>query len=190
MKLSKTSWLMLTLGLFIIGFASLGMVRSQQVSEQNQLTEELTLAKQRLSELQFEELSCQQEELEEQLSDIMLNLDAAKATLSQPIGSIAASNTLFDIAEVCGVEVTGISASEQSPTKLTEISCSVLPLTATVEGDVPNLLLFITKVNDDFITGFVKSVEMQIPKAAGESAEEAKKPSANISLVVYAYQGD
>jgi len=116
LKLSKLSWLMLTLGLFIIGFASLGVVRSQQ----------------------------------------------------------------------------------------TGINCSVLPLTASVEGDVPNLLRFITKLNDDFITGFVKSVGMNIPEAAedsGETAEESaegqsgeleevERASANISLVIYAYQGD
>ena len=41
MKLSKTSWLLLTLGIFVIALAGLGAVYYQQVNQQDRLNEEL-----------------------------------------------------------------------------------------------------------------------------------------------------
>lgn len=205
MKLSKTSWLILTIGIFIIIFSSLGMARSQQVHERNQLNEELSLAMWRLDEFQFEELSSRQEELEEQLSDVMAEFEAAKAVLSQPTGSIATSDTLFDIAKVCRVEVTEISSSDMVREDLEGITCFILPLTARVEGEIPNLIRFITKLNTDFSTGIVKSVEINIPEVtedpgetgeesaegqSGEEEPEVEEPSATIRLVLYTYRGD
>lgn len=184
MKLSKTSWLILTVGIAIITFASLGIAHSQQVHEQNQLNEELSLAERRLNGLQFEELSSQQAELEKQLSQTVSQLGAAKARLSQPAESIAASDALFDIAETCGVEVIEISSSGLSSGDLEGITCSVLPLTARVEGDVPNLISFVIKLNSDFMTGVVKSVDISVSENTTE-----ERSSANIRLLIYTYQG-
>lgn len=203
MKLSKTSWLILTVGIFIIAFASVGFARSQRIHEQNQLHEELSLVELRLSKFQLEELASQQEELEKQLSQTMLQLETAKATLSQPTESITASDTLFDIAKTCGVEITEISSSGLTTGDLEGITCSVLSLTVRVEGNTSSLISFITTLNDTLTTGVVKSVEISIPaidregEQEGEEEEqeeeeekEKEKPSANIHLVIYTYQGD
>jgi uncharacterized membrane-anchored protein YhcB (DUF1043 family) len=64
LKLSKTSWLFLTIGIFIIMFVGLGAVRFQQINQQNQLNEELALAEAKLNEFQLEQLSSQKGELE------------------------------------------------------------------------------------------------------------------------------
>jgi len=200
LKISKTSWLVLTAGIFVIAAASLGWARSQQVNEQNQLGEELSLAEWRLSELQFEELSSRQEELERQLSEIISNLEAAQATLSQPTVSVTANDTLFYIAEVCGVEIIEVNSSDPTRDEREGITYSVLPLTATVEGEAHNLINFITRLNDDFSNGVVKSVAINIPEGTEADAEteeeqseeeesEVEKPSANISLVIYTYRG-
>ena len=178
MKLSKTSWLFLAIGGFIISFASLGAVYFQQVHQQNQLNEELTLAEMKLN-------GFQQEALEMRLSQTLSQLETARATFSQPIGSIATSGILFDVAEAYGVEVTEISSSGLTSAKLEGIPCSVLTLTVRVEGDVPALVSFITKLNSYFRTGVVQSVAISIPEMT--SGQES---SANIRLVVYTYQGD
>ena len=119
------------------------------------------------------------------IASLHRQLDAAKAILSQPIGSIVASDTLFNIAETCGVEVTEISSSGSAGGELEGIACSVLPLTARVEGDIPNLINFIIKLNGDFTTGAVKSVDISVSENTTE-----ERSSANIQLLVYTYQGD
>lgn len=184
MKLSKTTWLILTSGVFIIAFASLGTVHYQQVHQQNQMNEELTLAQLRLNGFQLERLP-HQKELEKRLSQTISQRDNAKAILSQSNGSIATSETLFATAAAYGVEVTEISSSGLASDVLEGITCSILPLTVRVEGDVSNLIGFITKLNSKLTTGIVKSVEISIPETTSE-----EKSSANIQTVIYTYQGN
>ena len=185
MKLSKTSLLILTIGIFVIAFASLGAARSQKIHEQNQLGEEISLTGLRLSKLQLEELSSQQKELEERLSQTLSQFEAAKAMLSQPIRSIAASQSLFDIAKACGVEITGINSSGLTTEELEGTIYAVLPLAVKVEGDVSDLLSFITKLNDNLVTSTIKSAQISVSDIDGE-----ERVSADIRLVIYTYQGD
>lgn len=185
MKLSKKSWLILIVGIAIAIFAGLWLARGQQVDEQEQLHEELSIVAMRLNGLQGEEISSQQGELEKQLSQTISQLETAKAALSQSTGSIAVSGALFDIAEAIGVEITEISSSHLSSDSLGGITCSVLPLTITVEGDVADIISFVGSLNHDFTTGIVKSVEISIPETTSEETV-----SANIQLHIYIFQGD
>ena len=185
MKLSKKSGLILIVGIAIAIFAGLWLARGQQVDEQEQLHEELSIVAMRLNGLQGEEISSQQGELEKQLSQTISQLETAKAVLSQSTGSIAVSGTLFDIAEATGVEITEISSSGLSSDSLEGITCSVLPLSVTVEGDVTDIISFVGSLNHDFKTGIVKSVEISIPETTSEETA-----SANIQLQVYTFQGD
>lgn len=185
MKLSKTSLLILTIGIFVIAFASLGTARSQKIHEQNQLYEEFSSAELRLSKVQLEELYSQQRGLEEWLSQILSQFEVAKAILSQPIRSITASQSLFDIAKACGVEITEVSSSGLTTDDLEGVICAVLPLAVKVEGDVSDLLNFITELNDNLATSTIKSAQISVSDTDGEEGA-----SANIRLVIYTYQGD
>ena len=184
MKLRKRTLLIIIVGIFVIVLISLSMLRSQQVSEQNQLNEQFTLIQSRLGVIKLEQLSSQQAELERQLRQATSQFEAVKTVLSQPVGSIAAASILFDIAKVYGLEVTDVTSPGPTSDSLEGITCSVLSLTVKVEGNVPNLVSFITKLNSYFTTGVVKSITITIPeKTSGEKA------SADIQLVVYTYQG-
>ena len=185
MKLSKKSGFILVAGIAIAIFAGLWLARSQQADEQEQLREELSIATMRLNGFQSDELSSQRGELERQLSQTISQLETAKATLSQSAGSIAVSGTLFDIAEATGVEITAISSSQLSSDSLEGLTCSVLPLSITVEGDVPDIISFVGSLNHDFTTGLVKLVQISIPETTCEETV-----SANIHLQVYTFQGD
>ena len=184
MKLSKITWLVIAIGIFVIALIALGMVRFQQVDQQNQLNEELALTQSNLERIPLEQLSSQQAELEKQLSQTESQFEAVKPILSQPMGSIAASSILFDIAKAYGLEVTKITSSSPATESLEGVNCSVISLTAKVEGDVPKLISFVTKLNSHFTTGVVRSVTITIPKTTN-----GEKPSANIELTVYTYQG-
>jgi hypothetical protein len=184
LKLRKRTLLITIVGIFVIVLISLGMLRSQQVSEQNQLNEQLTLIQSRLGVIKLEQLSSRQAELEEQLRQATSQFEAVKTILSQPVGSITATSILFDIARAHGLEVTEVTSPGPTSDSLEGITCSVLSLTVKVEGNVPNLVSFVTRLNSYFTTGVVKSITITIPeKANGEKA------STDIQLVVYTYQG-
>ena len=183
MKLTKTSWLIIIIGVFIIFLVGLGVIRSQQVGEQNELNEKLAVAQSKLQAIQPERLSHRQEELEQQLSETISQSKTGRAILSQPIGSISISDILFDIAEANNVEVAEISSSGMAQNKLEGVSCLALPLTTRVEGEITDLVGFITQLNEDLATGAIQSLEISIPATAD------RKPTAKIQMVIYTYQG-
>ena len=199
MKLGKTSWVILILGVLVVAFGTLGIARAQQAQEQKQLDEELSVAEMRLSKIQLKGLRSQKDELEGRLEQTASQLEAAKDDLRQSIESITVVDSLFAIAEASGVEIIDVSSSELGSEKLEGIGCSIIRLTMRVEGDVPNLIGFVTRLNNDFITGVVRSVQMDTQEAyeevggeaegEGEQAEEEEKPSVNIQMIVYSYRG-
>ena len=184
MKLSKTGWLLIITGVVIIIIAGLGVVRSQQIRQQNQLNEELALAQSRLNGIQVETLTQRQAELEGQFSQTLAKAETAKATLSQPLSSITLSDTLFTVAEDNYVEVLEISSSGPGGEEVSGVICSVLPLSLTVSGNLTDLVGFITGLNDNLATGVVRSVRISIPETTGES-----EPTANINMAIYIYKG-
>ncbi len=103
MKLGRTTVLSVTAGAFIIASAGLGMVRSQQVNEQNQLSEKLAQTQANLGRFNLEQLSSRQAELESQLSQATSQFEAVKALFSQAIGNVDITGVLFAIAKSDGV---------------------------------------------------------------------------------------
>ncbi len=176
--ISKTSWIILAIGVFIITSTSLGAVYIQQVNKKNQLNEELTVAEVRLN-------GFQQEVLETQLGKILSQLETDRATLSQPVGSIAITDTLFDVAQDYTVEIIWISSTGLISTQLEGIPCSGQPITMEVEGSVHALVGFITNLGNYLGTAAVQSIAISVPEMTS-----GQEPSANIQLVVYTYQGE
>lgn len=187
MKLSKTSWVILIVGILMVAFTSVGFARSQRMSERSQLNNELASVELKLGKLRLQEFAAKEEELKKRLSQALSQLAADKAVLSPPVGSIDASYTLFRIAKDSGVAITGISSSGLGSDNLEGIASAALPLTIMVTGDAPNLISFVIALNRNFKTGIVKSVAISIPKPSGGPPGE--KPSANVQLVIYTYQG-
>lgn len=185
LKLSKKTWIVTVIGIFVVILISLGIVRYQQVHEQNQLNEQLALTRSRLRDIQPEQLSSRQTELERQLSQAKSQFEAVKAILSQPAGNITTSSILFDIAKAHDVEVAKMTSSSPATESLEGVDCSVISITAKVEGDVPNIVSFIAMLNSHFVTGVVRSITITIPETNSE-----EKASADIQLAVYTYQGD
>ena len=185
MKLSKTSWLIIPIGVFTILLAGLCVVHAQQVGQLGQLNDELAVAQLKLSGFQAEQPTERPAELEKQLSETKAQSETARTTLSQRVKIITISNTLFEIAKSYGVEVTEIKSSGMAENELEGVPCSALSLNARIEGEVANLVNFITRLNNELATGVVKSVEINIPESTS-----ANTSSANFQLVVYTHQGD
>ncbi len=184
MKLSKTSWLILSAGILVVLIAGLVLTRSKQLQEQSQLSDELSIAEMRLSKLQVEQLQQQEEELQGRLDESVVRLKAAKDNLRQTVESIDVTDKFFAIAQSCDVEVTNISSSGIEDDELAGIACSMITLSATAKGEVPNLISFVIKLNNDFITGIVNTARINIPPGCSDDA-----PSVNVAMAVYAYEG-
>ncbi|MFC1934157.1 hypothetical protein ACFLWC_00455 [Chloroflexota bacterium] len=185
MKLGKTTRLVILIGVFVVIGISLGMVHSKQVNEQDQLKEKLVQVQSRSAVMQPGQLSSRKAELETQLSQTTSQFEEVEAVLSQPLVSVNVTSTLFDIAEDNGVEVTEMTSPGLATENLEGLDCLVIPLTAKVEGDVSNLVSFITELNSVFTTGVVKSITITV---TGNASEE--RALADLNLVVYSYQGD
>ena len=185
MKVSKKTWLIVAIGIFVIAVAGLYMVYSKQVKEQNQLNEQLTSAQSRLSGVNLEKLSSQLAEEEEKLSQATSQFGTLKAVLSQPAGSITVTDILFDIAGAHDVEVTEMTSTGLTDASLEGVPLLVIPVTVKVEGDVPNLVSFVVELNNFLTTGVVESITITIPET-----DSGEKASADIQLVAYTHQGD
>lgn len=186
MKLSKTGWIVITVGAFIIILAGLGLVRLQQIQEQTRLNNELVQSKLELSGVQLEQLSAQKAELEKQLKQIeqtTSEYEISQATLSQNIETVIIIKSMYDVAANSEVEVTQVNSSEQSE-QLEGINCSTRTISAKISGDMANLVNFITTLNGSITTGVIKSVTVTIPPASSNGTALA-----DIILVVYKYNG-
>jgi len=184
LKLGKTSIVLITAGVIVIVFASLGFARVQQVREQERVSGELEIVNRRLNTLQIKDLQVQREELEAKLSETTSQSEAVKEILSRQLGSIDADDAVFEIAEICSVIVNGISSSSPSPVQLEGVPCSTITMNIGAVGDVPNLINFINRLNSDFVTGVVNSATLSIPDETSEQG-----PTAQINMTVYHYKG-
>ena len=185
MKLSKTSLVLLSAGIFIVVVASLGFTHSQQLKEQGQLADELGVAEKRLDKLQVKELEQQQEELQGQLDESIVRLTEVKDKMRRIIESDEVTEEFFEIAEFCDVEIENISSSKINTEKLQGITCSMINLSVNVSGEVSDLISFVIKLNNDFTTGNVRSTQISISET-----DEGEAASASIMMVVYTYEGD
>ena len=187
MKLSKTTWLVLAIGLFIILGASLGVAYAQQANQQSQLEQELSLAQGKMDKLSIEELSSRQEQLERRLRQAELSLRSAETRLSQSIESIEATDALFIIAERYGVEITEVGSSATTDAEVKGVTCRALPVSVLATGDMSSLINFVTEWTSQYSTGVVESVQIAVPQLTEGEEEET---TANIRMRIYTYGGD
>ena len=184
MKLSKKSWIIISIGLFLIGMIGLWTVYSQQSAVEKELKEELAVVNSKLNAIDLEQLAKKPGDLEQQLDETLAQSKTAREALSQPMNSIIVSDILFNIAEANSVNIVSISSSVANKAALDGVPCLALPVTASVEGGLHQLVDFVTELNGDYPSAEVNSFSVQIPYPADNTAL-----SASIQMVIYAYEG-
>ena len=183
MKLSKKSCVFISIGMFLIGLIGLWTVYSQQSGIEKQLKDELTLVNSKLSATQLEQVANKPAELELQLEKTLAQSKTARETLSQPMNSIIISDILFGTAEANSVNITSISSAAANQVTIEGVPCLALPVNASVEGELHQLVDFVTELNSNYATTEVNSFSVQIPYSADNTTL-----SANIQMVVYAHK--
>ncbi len=205
MRLSKTAWLILGIGIFVIAFGSLYMVYSRQSGEREQLNNSLLVAQATLPkvvsekedwESQLSQLESQLTSLESELAQATSLLDSTEASFQEPVESIESDEELFKIAGYWDLEIISLTAEEPTDEVVDNITYSITPFTVDVEGEVADILDFISTITTDeyFIAATVELVSIVVPEPLTEKDKEGltegEMPSATIKLVIYGYKGE
>ena len=149
--------------------------------ESKELSEKLLSTQARVRGIQLEPLSARKIDLEQQVTLTTKQLDAVEAILSQPVNKTYTYDNVSSTAKAYNLEITQLTLSGPNVATLAGMNASAVLLTATVGGDMANLVGFITKLNA-FTNGAVESAVITNPETAG------KKPSADIKLTLYTVQ--
>jgi hypothetical protein len=185
LKFSKTGWLILSAGIFIVVLAGLGITRSGQLSEQGKLGTDLASSQARLDKVDTDTYEYQLAELNQQLVDSQLQLAEVKDKLRQKIESVDVADKFYEIATFYSVNVTVMGTTKVSGEVYQGVECSVISLSGTASGEFPDIIDFVAGLNNNFSTGFVQSVQIEVAKP-----ETLELSSASISLIVYSYEGN
>jgi len=185
LKLSKTGWLILAAGVFVVILAGLGLTRSQQLKEQSKLEEELSISTMRVDTVQISHLRPQLDELHQKIDESKSQLNEVKDRLRQTVVSVDVTEKLFAIAEYCDVVVYDMANTTISFATIEGVDCLETSISAIVNGEVEDIVDFLIGLNDGYATGYVQSVQITIPDDSSDN-----EPSAYFQMVVYSYEGD
>jgi hypothetical protein len=183
LKFSKTGWLILAAGIFIVVVAGMGITRSGQLKDQNRLGTDLLLSQTRLDKIETTSQT-QINELNQQLVDSGQQLAEAKDRLRQKIESVDVADKFYEIAKYYSVNVTIMGTTMIAKESYQGVPCSVISLSGSASGKLTNIIEFIVGLNNNFSTGFVQSAQIRVADDATSS-----ESAASISLVVYSYEG-
>ena len=161
----------------------LNSTRSQQVAERDELNKKLASTQSKVRVIQIEPLSSHKTELEQQLKETNSQLDKVKAVLSQPIKETGTTATLFTTAKAYSVEITKMTVSSLNKAALEEVAASAVSIAVTAEGDISQIIGFITQLNSLFATGAVQAATI-----TNADTGSSKKPSVDINLTLYTVQ--
>lgn len=217
MKLSKTTWIALIIGVIVIAGFGLGWTYTQQNNQQKQLDNELAQANQRLNKITLNDLNTQKAQLTQQLEQINTQTEDTKTKLSSSKDSIDATDAILGDAKSHDIDITDISSSGISSGNLGAVTSQTLSINIKVEGNVQNIASFAISLSQIFPTAVVKTVQMEklaptptptttptptdTPTPSPTPTETPPPPgftpvvppvkdfSASISLIIYNYEG-
>ena len=218
MRLKKTTWITLGVGLFIIAAVLVYMVYQGQAKNRQEAEDSLyevekvevpALISQRqnleaeLSGLEEELAQWQGQigQLEAELNQAISALSQTEARFPDSVESIEYDEALFGFARANDLEIESLGVTEPVDKAVKGIIYSTTSFTVKVRGEVADILDFINTIvtDDDFQTAILESASIAIPKPltelekadlTEEEIKERETPSATIMLTIYSYQGE
>lgn len=179
-NLSKTSWIILSVGVFIVILAGLGVTYSQQLKENSEANDELAVTEMRLGQFNIEELQQQESALIATHDSISSQHDTSKIKLQQPIESIDVTDRCYYIASLSNVVIMDIGTTDIRPEEFIDLECDKILININVRGELSDMVNFTININEGFSTGYIESVQTVMEES----------PHTSIQMVVYSYRGD
>ena len=197
MRLSRTAWLILGIGVLVIALGSLYMVYSRQSSEQQELAASLSQARAREPKVisDREAAAAELTKGQNKLAEATSLLAKSQAQFPKSVVSIEYGEALWEIADACDLEVMKLTAAEPSNKKVGDITFTVFSFEVKVRGEVDDILDFISDIarSEHFTAATVEVVKIEVPEPPEEGEEPelptATLPRATIRLVGYSYEG-
>lgn len=179
-NLSKTSWIILSVGVFIVVLAGLGVTYSQQLKENSEANDELELTEMKLAQYNIEELQQQENALHALFDASSSQYDSGRTIFQQSIESIDVTYRCYYIASLSNVEIIDIGTTEVNEAEFVNLDCNKILIQVKVRGELADMVNFIININEGFNTGYIESVQTVIEET----------PYTSIQIVVYSYRGD
>jgi hypothetical protein len=179
-NVSKTSWIILSVGVFIVILAGLGVTYSSQLKENSEANDELAVTEARLGQFNIEELQQQENELIAIHDFISSQHDSGKLKLQQPVESIDVIDKCYYIASLSNVKIYDIGTTDIKTQEFINLQCEKIIMYVIVHGELSDMVNFIINMNEGFSTGYIESIQMVMDDS----------PYTSIQMVVYSYKGD
>ncbi len=183
-KMSKTGWLLLAAGVFIVALAVLGVAFSRQNRSQTALNQELDLTQSRYARLDNDELQAEYDALLARLETERERMSDAEAKMHRNIESANITDEFFLIADDCGVRVVGVTTTPFARKTVEDIDGFTITLSGLVTGELDELIDFVISLNEGYPTGYVASARVVLPEPP-----EDDPPTVSVELVLYSYEG-
>ncbi|MBI2854709.1 MAG: hypothetical protein HYX87_07310 [Chloroflexi bacterium] len=189
LKMSKSSYMSLAAGAFLVVAAGLGVGYRELSHRQELSAQELSETQKRLTTFASGKLATQMADLKDQLARTNSQMVAVKQKLTRTLESIGNSDEIYRIAKQTGVQVNQLTSKGIESQKLGATSFQILPLTVEVSGEVSNMVDFVLELNK-LSAGLIRSVDMDIPQKIarpGEQPGPSERPSTIVELTLYSY---
>jgi hypothetical protein len=191
MKFSKLSWIILTIGIFLIGAVIIFVLYLQQADEQDELNLSLTAANSSLPALIAESaaLQIQLDALEAELAEAQAALDAVEAELPKDIQSSIYGDLLFDMAHDNdnGIDLDVWKFEATAPVRITldGIIYESTTIKMHCNNDLESILRFITQIEVglEFDTTSIDAVTIEDLEVPTEDLGDLKL--VEITLLAY-----
>lgn len=185
MRLGRTAWLVLGIGIFAFALIALLVVYLGKSSEEKQKTADLATANAQLTQLISgrEALETQLPEQQGKLAQAQSLLFRTRAILPELSENIEYDEVLAGLAHDCNLELMSMAAEGPQEEEVEGITCMLISFEVQVRGEVSNMLDMVSAIAMDERLA-TASVELANIKTR---IEEGKKPLGTIQFTGFSY---
>jgi hypothetical protein len=194
-KFSKSSLIILIVGVVALGAIIFGMVSTQQAQQRSELEKKLIEAQLKLATIKTEDLAIQKELLTADRDEYTTRIAVAKHKLTDPIDDIAATDEILKSSHEYEVDIIHLNCGGMAINTLEGNTFTALPFNIQAEGKLTNISAFIRNLKVVFPTSTIQSYQLGIGCIKPESTpttppEDFADTSVNFQITIYNYIGD
>jgi hypothetical protein len=160
MKLTKTSWIILIVGVLVIAAGCLGWIYSQQLDKQKQLDIQFSAAQKKLALIKLDELNSQKEQLSQQINQVNALMAEKKDRLKAPYKSIELTNAILEDAKSHRIDILSMTSPGRGGEQLAGTDMNTLSVDLRFTGNINDIVNFAISLNEKFPTSIENVVQM------------------------------
>jgi hypothetical protein len=180
MKLTKTSWIILIIGVLVIAAGCLGWIYSQQLDRQKQLDTQFSAAQKKLALIKLDDLNSQKEQFNQQIQQINALMAENKDRLQAPGNSIDTTNAILEDAKSHRIDILSMTSPGRGGEQLAGTEMDTLAIDIQFTGNINDIVNFAISLNEKFPTSIENLVQMdRIPPTPTPTPTETPTPTPN-----------